>query len=184
MALWIASCCSVFAILWALWELRLAATALNLQPDLLCRACRSWRHGLGILARAMQGEADAWETQLVRSLAQTREYEVARGEVNVVLSEIDISLSANTKTYAACARISVFGCLIAAAWLFIAGQGLTTAVLDVFAIGAAGVLSTLAAAKEAQRLVRRKRQALDDWVEELIRLVQWEPQGESGVDVE
>ncbi|HNT00330.1 MAG TPA: hypothetical protein PKL73_25430, partial [Polyangiaceae bacterium] len=62
--------------------------------------------------------------------------------------------------------------------------GLTTAVLDVFAIGAAGVLSTLAAAKEAQRLVRRKRQALDDWVEELIRLVQWEPQGESGVDVE
>ncbi len=81
-----------------------------------------------------------------------------------------------TKVYAACARIAVFGCLIGAAILFMAGNGLSTAVVDVFAIGASGVLVSLAAGKEAQRLVKRKREEVDAWVESLVGL-RWQHQG-------
>ena len=168
-ALLVASCCTIFATSWAVRELRLAATALNLQPALLRRGWKGHAGELAFLERAMRAEADAWETHFVRALVRARSLEEARAEANAVLMEVDGRLSANTRTYAACARISVFGCLIGAAWLFMAGQGLTTAVVDVFAIGAAGVLSTLAAGKEAKRLVRRKREELDGWVEDLIR---------------
>lgn len=120
------------------------------------------------LERALRTDGDAWEAVLVRDVVRARSYDSARAEVNAGLLEVDGRLAANTRIYAACARISVFGCLIAAAFLFMSGQGLTTAVLDVFAIGAAGVLATLTAAKEAQRMVRRKREELDGWVEALV----------------
>ncbi len=175
-ALLVASSCSVFATVWAIRELRLASTALNLQPALLRHGWKG-RGGLTHLERAMRAEADAWETQLVRALTRSRSLEQARAEVNAALLEVDGRLSANTRTYAACARIAVFGCLIGAAWLFMAGQGLTTTVVDVFATGAAGVLATLAAGKEAQRLVRRKREELDAWVEDLVRARWPEAQG-------
>ncbi len=168
-ALLVASCCSIFATSWAVRELQLASTALNLQPALLRRGLKGPAGGVARLERAMRAEADAWETHLVRALVRARSFEEARAEANAALLEVDGRLSANTRTYAACARIAVFGCLIGAAWLFMAGQGLTTAVVDVFAMGAAGVLSTLAAGREAQRLVRRKREELDGWVEDLIR---------------
>jgi hypothetical protein len=149
--------------------LRLAATVLRFQPKGLVRllGVRD-RAALDRLERALRTERDAWEAVLVRDVVRARTYESARAEVNAGLLEVDGRLAADTRLYAACARISVFGCLIATALLFMSGQGLTTAVLDVFAMGAAGVLATLTAAKEAQRLVRRKREELDEWVEALV----------------
>jgi len=168
-ALLVASCCSVFATLWAIRELRIASTVVSFGSALLCRKLKGQPRELERLDRALRTEADAWEAQLVRVLVGAQSRDVAQSEVNSALLDVDGKLCANTRTYAACARIAVFGCLIGAAWLFMAGQGMTTAVIDVFAIGAAGVLSALSAGKEAQKLVRVKRRELDDWVEDLLR---------------
>ena len=168
-ALLVASCCSVFATLWAIRELRIASTVVSFELRLLRRKLKGQPGGLERLDRALRTEADTWEAQLVRVLVGAQSRDVAQSEVNSALLDVDGKLSANTRTYAACARIAVFGCLIGAAWLFMTEQGLTTAVVDVFAIGAAGVLSTLSAGKEAQRLVRVKRRELDEWVEDLLR---------------
>lgn len=169
MALFVALLCSFSATLWALWHLRLTATALRFQPKGLCKLI-STRDPSALLRleRALRTDADAWEAGLVRDVVRARTPDEARAEVNAGLLEVDGRLVADTRFYAACARISVFGCLIAAALLFMLGQGLTTTVLDVFATGAAGVLATLTAAKEAQRMVRRKREELDEWVEALV----------------
>ena len=174
----VASSCSVFATAWSLRVLWVAATAVNLQPQRLLHRKLAGRHkrpdlnrriGLDRLDRAMQMEADTWEAQLVRTLVRTKSRDEAQAEVNAALLDVDGCLSTRAQTYAACARIAVFGGLIGAAWLFMTEPGLTTSVLDLFAIGAAGVLCTLAAGREARRIVREKRQALDDWSDDLVR---------------
>lgn len=162
--------CSVFACLWSLRQLRLAGTALHFQPSILTRALA----GAGPadaerFVRAFHTDKDAWEALLVDQIVHARSEDHAQAEVNAALLEVDGHLVAATRVYAACARIAVFGCLIGAAFLFMVGQGLTMAVVDVFAIGAAGVLVSLAAGKEAQRMAKRKRAEVDDWVDSLVR---------------
>jgi len=174
----VAFVCSAFAAGWALRQLYLVGTALHFQPRTLARLLRP---GAGAdaakrLDRAMQTDRDAWESEMVSQIVRAPTAEEAQAEVNAVLLDVDGKLEAATKVYAACARIAVFGCLMGAALLFMAGKGLTVAVIDVFAIGAAGVLVSLAAGKEAKRLVKSKRAELDDWVESLVRS-QWTHQG-------
>ena len=155
-------------MVWALRELRVASTAVSFELGLLCRRMKTLR-GLGDLDRALQTEVDTWEAKLVGSLMRSGSVAESQAEINAALFEVDAVLAPNTRTYAACSRIAVFGCLIAVAWLFMVGEGLSTVVLDVFAIGAAGVFTTVAAGKEARRLVRLRRVELDEWAGELMR---------------
>ena len=145
------------------------ATAVNLRLGELSRKrVLSQPGGLMRFRGAMQAEADTWEARLVRDIAAARSRDAAQAEVNAALLDLDARLSSNTRTYAACARICVFGALIGAAWLFMEGRGLTVGVVDVFAVGASGVLCVVAAGKEAKRLVRERRREVDGWVERLV----------------
>ena len=170
-AVCIAIVCSGFASAWALRQLRLVGTALHFQPMPLVRALGP---GAGPadarrFERAMGTERDTWESELVRQIVRARSSEQAQAEANAALVDVDGRLMPAMKVYAACARIAVFGCLIGAALLFMNGEGLSVSVVDVFAIGAAGVLISLAAGKQAQQLVRRKRKEVDEWVDALVR---------------
>jgi len=177
-AILVAFACSGFASFWALRQLRLVGTALHLQPSVLSRALARDRRPdkADRFDRALRADRDAWEALLISQIVGATSPEQAQAEANAALLDIDGRLMPATKVYAACARIAVFGCLIGAAILFMAGNGLSMAVVDVFAIGAAGVLVSLAAGKEAQRLVKRKREEVDVWVESLVGL-RWQHQG-------
>jgi hypothetical protein len=137
--------------------------------------------GDGLRARA-QSEAlgrgaDCWEAQLAREVVEARDGVEARACANAALLDADLRLSPAVRIYAACARISVFGSLIGIAVLFMQGLGLTTAVLDVFSIGAAGVFVALTAGREAGRIVRERRAAVDAWVDRLMG-ARWQHQAD------
>lgn len=170
-AVLVAFVCSGFASLWALRQLHMVGTALHFQPLLLARVLgpRAGPADAHRLDRVMRTDRDAWEADLVQQIVRARSPEESQAEANAALVDVDGRLMSATKVYAACARIAVFGCLLGAALLFMTGAGVSVAVVDVFAIGAAGVLVSLAAGKEAQRLVKRKREEVDEWVESLVR---------------
>lgn len=168
MAIVIALACSTIAVLWALWQLRLTATAVRVEPGAMARVLAAGGSP-DRLERAMRAERDTWEAELVSQVIRTSSADEARAEANAALLDVDGRLAPSTRVYAACARIAVFGCLIGVALLFMDGQGLTMKVLDVFAIGSAGVLVTLTAAREARRVVKRERGRVDEWVEALLR---------------
>ena len=164
----IALCCSVFAALWAARELRAVCCALNLEFSPVFPVVK--KCSMRNLERAFRSEADVWEAQLVMSLAKSRSVDDAQSAVNSALIDVDGMLSANNRTFAACARIAVFGCLIGVARLFVLGQGLNFTVLNVFVIGSVGVLSSLAIGKEARRLAKRGRSEIDRWSDILLRV--------------
>lgn len=128
----------------------------------------------------MRTERDTWESELVQHVVRARSPEEARAEANVALVDMDGRLMPAMKVYAACARIAVFGCLLGAALLFMTGEGLSVTVVDVFAVGAAGVLVSLAAGKQAQQMVRRKREEVDGWVDSLVRAAWTHPGNDQG----
>lgn len=171
-AILVAFACSGFASFWALRQLRLASTALHFQPSVLSLALARDRNPNKAerLDRALRTDRDAWEALLISQIVGARSPEEAQAEANAALLDIDGRLMTATKVYVACARIAVFGCLIGAAILFMAGNGLSVAVVDVFGIGASGVFVSLVAGKEARRLVTRKREEVDVWVESLVAL--------------
>ncbi len=145
-------------------------TALRFEPALIGRVLRGAGPGAAVrLERAFATDRDAWEASLVSQVVGARSLEEAQAEANAWLMEVDGRLTNATRVYAACARIAVFGCLLGAAVLFMTGKGLTIQVIDVFAIGASGVLVTLAAGKEAGKVVKHKREAVDEWVELVLR---------------
>lgn len=113
---------------------------------------------------------DAWEKRLVEELAavETGDYDRALAHRNEAMLDVDAGLTPNTRLYAVCARICVFGCLLATALLFMSGKMLTVTVIDVFAIATAGVLITLVAAKQTRRFVTHERERIDAWMEAMM----------------
>ena len=166
LALIVAASCSLFATLWCVRELHVVLSSLNLRPRVLGRLMKE--RGLVCLERALGAESDVWEARLVRSVVRARSLDEALSEINIAVVDVDGRLISNSRTYAACARVAVFGCLIGVALLFTAEPSVSTSIVDVFAVGAAGVLSTLALGREARRLASRGRMEINEWIDLLI----------------
>ena len=127
--------------------------------DVICR-----------LDDALGTDRETWEAEMVGQMARAPTLEHAQAAANTALLDVEVQLASNVRGNAACARIAVFGCLMGIAFLIADGAMLTVAVVDVFAIGACGVLVAVAAGKEAQRISRVQRLAIDVWVDRLLAL--------------
>ena len=165
--------CSTFATLGALSRVRAVAHATAYDPVRLTKAIAAGgsTESLGQLAE-LQSADDAdqtWEGELLRALVGARTEEEARAGANEVLLDVEARLTWGAHIPAACARISLFGALLAGVLLLMRDVRLTAEVLDVIALGGAGAMISMVAGAEAQKMAKRMRKAVDALVDAVMK---------------
>lgn len=92
-----------------------------------------------------------------------------RASLNEVLLELEDQLTVREPRWGY-ARVSVLGGLLAVAVLLVQKAGSGGAVLDIVAVAAAGVMISVQAMRQAERLAEQRRQDVDVLVQALLKV--------------
>ncbi len=176
--------CSTLASLGALARLRAVCRATTLDPTALAGFVRAAGHaGLQSLARDEHwGEAEGWEAELIRGVAEAPSEEHARAALNEALFEADTRLDWGARIPATCARVALSGALLAGVLLLAREARLTMEVVDVVALGAAGAIIASTIGAEAGRVARLKRASIDGLADRVLAVRGYLTVGEPGSD--
>jgi len=165
------TCCTL-ASLGALSRLRAVGRANSYDPGLITKQLAS--QGAREFVRRLtvaQAEDDAdrpWEGELFRVIDKAGNQEEARAGANEILLDVESRFSWGAHVPAACARIALFGALLAAVLLLGRDARLTSEIVDVVALGGSGAMISLMAGSEAQKAAKAKRKAVDLLVDRLL----------------
>lgn len=118
-------------------------------------------------ARGAECEADLFD-----AIVASRSADEAQAVTNEVLWDLDAKLSWGTMLPSVCARISMFGALMAMALLLADDAKFSTELIDVVAFGGGGTLIAMTVGRESTRIATRSRVLVDQAVERLLRK-QW-----------
>lgn len=129
-------------------------------------------HAVVVRDRSVEGVVDdstlPWEDAVIRSVMGASSQEEAAAAVNEVLLDLDARLRWGAHIPATCARISLFGALLAGVLLIARDARLTVAVIDIVAFGGGGAVISLMAGSEALRMAKAKRKAVDEFMNRLL----------------
>ncbi len=163
--------CAAFASVGALLRLRAVclATHYDLEPLGKLVGTIEDRASMASTLPCYEAGQNGWEADLVRTVCEARTSHEAMMMANEVLLDLDSTLGWGAHLPGICARIAVFGALIGVALVLSSGAAMSTELVDVIAVGGAGMLVATSCGAQSRKVADLQRRKIDRFVDALFR---------------
>ena len=116
----------------------------------------------------LAAEGPSRECELVEAALGSRTFAERTALVNELLGDWAAAIDWGVRIPLTAARLSVLGPLSTVFFVLAFGGAATFDIVPIIAWGGAGVLASLAAGREADRVVAETRRGIDGWVERVL----------------